>query len=372
MDESLSTAVGVAIFAGLFLIFQWQLRKGNANKATAWRSAADKLGGKYSENPEAPSHMGFRIDAEIEGVTIWAMIVQRGSGNRRHFCTEVHATTSSQHLELALHRKGQLTPPGSGILGKIPVEIDDQQIKKTFRIRTNDLAIAKSWLEAEVLAKLAATEKCAFVIADCGVRAIFRDVEGDEDRLVGAARAVAALAKGGLDLLKTIEKVAKGVGGRTEQRSNPSALGGFEVALTLPGCTVIIDLVHQQTGVYTVRAVPWTRVRAETTSSLASFVAIHVDAPKDSIEVEGLRPFVVADAEVSRDYRLESDDPKSATSRFDAAACRLILEASPAVLANDTTEVTALLEGVDIDDSRLAANVELIVALTGGKSGPYR
>jgi hypothetical protein len=363
------------VFAAAVIVVSlvgWLDTRATREKAQAWQRAAEKLGGTFVEHAEASARNGFLIEGEVRGTRVWAMLVERYSGDDRTICTEVHATTSAPGLKLCAYRRLRLAPPGSGLSGVRAHATGDPAFDAQFVVKANDETLARFWLDAAARARMVDAAGYAFVIEDCGVRAIAVGVASDTLCLVNAAEAVAALARGGLDLLDTVAAIGEVLGAHTTQRARPDAIGGFEVALALAGATVVVDLVHQETGTHVAKETTWTRIRAESSRRQAPFVAVRRDAPKDALEVEGLTGFTVGDDRVDRTHRFESADPASTGTRLDATVREHLLAASPTVLADDGAEVAVLLTGVGASREVLSASVALVLALTVRGARPYR
>jgi hypothetical protein len=340
----------------------------------AWRQLADEFDGSLTTGSSLWSGESTALRATVDGREITVTEKWIGAGRGKQLCTGVTAVAWSQHLALQMRRSWWRwswdTPPGLRAFAT-----GDEAFDRLFSIRTNDEPLARYWLGPATRAALLATEGYSFTVSEgsaWGLRAGFDD---KASRVKAAMRAVAALSRGGAALLDSIEGLLGGLGPTFTHERVPSggSLGGAEIALDLGGSQMRCDALTREAGVLAVETQLWTRVRALATAHDAPFVVIARDAPRDTVEVIGLRSLLTGDADFDARFALWGPAPALDPDRFPPALRRHIVAVSPTALAADGVEVTALLAGLVTDRDRLLGTLDLVAGLAGSRvSGPYR
>lgn len=326
----------------------------------AWEQAASRVDGRFSR----AAHGGPRIVTYLSEQLVQAEIKPFAD----HCMTTVSADAGGEsELRLAVSVDPEFPFADSF---SIPVASD---FDARFTTHTNDGPYAQLWLDDEVRAAIAETQRYHFVLDDGIVRGWMFGEERDAEALVATMQAVVGLARGGAKIRGGWRDLAAKLGGKVLPAGAPKGSMAIAVRpswgqdMTIEGFYGVIARRRTGRGVVT-------RVRCARQLGAGDSFAI-----EDTLVADGFAPEVRNGYELeplARRYRIHCSAPALMRARL-AGLESAIVELAASAIVVDKALATVLLPELVTDATRINAAIELLRKLAGGAhctqvSGPYR
>lgn len=303
----------------------------------AWRTAADRLGGRYDDSSK-------HILATVKGVQVEVDRATVGEATHTRLVARARVWP-----ELSLH-----VTRSPGQRGSKDVQVGNPSFDHDYLIETNDPDAARMWLNAEVRKLIRRAPDFHFQLDDGSVVAGNAKIEQTADAIVAAVRAVAAMCDGRQRLLRAWRELARPHGGTVTSVRARWATARFELdGIPITIDTTIIDGHHYTTACAQVVG-----------AALTPFVL--------AIDDRFLPSGDVAHVEALPGYSLWFEDP-SVRARLTAKLVKVVADLEPLAIRVEESEVVVTLPGICIDHDELLKASSLAAALAAGEGqGPYR
>jgi hypothetical protein len=311
-----------------------------------WQNAAAELGGRFDEGNFWTR--GRRVEATVDGTpvtldhTVGKHAVTRAAANAAH----------ADGFFLKLTRAHVFSGIGEA-LGMQDVLVGDVAFDEQFVVKTNDVGLARAWLDHAMRRALMACADTRFELRDGVVQTVRGGVVDDARSIELVARATGRLAGRGGELRRWWQERAKASGSRLEREPE----GGWRFAIDDRPVPVRIETrLPDAVGATTTRVVA---LLADRSNEVYRLERADGDEPPSTNEA------------LPKGYRFASEDPDKAGRRFPELH-DTIAELAPRHIACDGEEVTLEVEDVDGDPDKLERAIALATALAARHGGPYR
>ncbi len=253
MDE-LVTAFLLLLCLGAVAALVWWLIAYSAKVSrrvnTAWASAAERLGGRFT-----PLHGPWynkkarNVRASIDGVEVLADHYTVSTGKSSTTYTRIRATAAAPAgMELQIFRKHALSGLGQA-LGFQDVRTGHERFDEEFTVKSNTPDLVPVWLGQEVRRAVVRASDYAMRMSDGEVKAQRVGLEDDAGLLERAMTAVAQLAGRGVWMQNRWRAMADELGGSLRSRSSAWSLdGASSIVVAWQDVQITVDVVKDREG----------------------------------------------------------------------------------------------------------------------------
>ncbi len=336
----------------------------------AWVTARKKLGGQGAFVIEKiggwTAYISFRVPVGKVEVSVKPVASLRWG-----YDTLLEAdTTEATTLSLVVRPKTsklRFFPT----LGLKETSLEDRSFDQGFTVFSNDEGLSRVWLNDKVRERIARVERYSFTVSASKVTAKSPKFEDDADRLVAAARAVAALARAERDMLWRIRRFARALGGRVSGKGRVWKPDGTTVIKLDRGArSVRVDYIGKSNAEGRGNGLV-TRIRSEVVAAETERFRLQRTSWK------GVRDDLERASDVPRGldeaFVLYSDDLERTDRRLTSVLRQALVDLGPEVIGSDGSRGTVLLAGVVLDESIIRDAIDLTAGLTSPEAaGPYR
>lgn len=192
------------------------IRRANARRAEVWKKAAELLGGEFllTRGPWQ-DRLPMAIRARVNGVHVCADSYVVSSGQSSNTWTRIVATNrDAPEVRIEVRERSLLTSVGR-LLGAQDVDVSRPELSEHV-IKAGDESIARAWISPSVARAIVA---CAPYTFSCGdkLSVVRAALEDDADRLARTARATAAFAARGDEIVAAWSSLASALSGVVEE-----------------------------------------------------------------------------------------------------------------------------------------------------------
>ena len=185
-------------------------RHQRAKRADAWQAAARLAGGRFEPGGGSlfrpvPAKIVARLRGDLQ---VWVDHYTVSTGKSSSTFTRIVAWAPGAKIEIKLRKQGVVASLGTA-LGLGDLELGDAGFDARYAVRTSDDEMARAWLGSEVRATIMkAGADYELTLKDGKVTAQRLGIELEPERLTAAMHAVAALARGGRELVDRWRQLA--------------------------------------------------------------------------------------------------------------------------------------------------------------------
>lgn len=267
--------------------------------------------------------------------------------------------------------------PDFPLAATFPMVVGEFGFGGALYVRTNDAPLARVWLDSFVRRRLRATHGFHFTVEDGVVRGFTALTDADPERLVGAVRAVAALANRGTRIRARWHDIANALGGSL--RGN-TAGPSVSIDVPLSGAMLTIDAFAGGLAPRRPERGLFVRLQCQRRGMTDWFAMSDAGGRSAFAPVlpEAASRILTGIGDIDGRYDLWATRPSRVAQRLVAPRAEQALAAArPQVVFADARSLTIFFLGFEVAPRRLRAAVDLAEELVAGEGatgllGPYR